>query len=156
MGGCRRVKHLTALMEARVVFQIHPPTSHTNRLQAGELTKFGFLVSPPVRHHLGSLIRVPGYSSLLSFLIKNQQMRFQIFYLGYGKTGNKERATCFATLLQNELNSNFVLQPTKNNLATLFVARQVRTWVVRRATSPFESFSSKTLQNKLHVLCCPF
>ena len=26
--------------------------------------------------------------------------------LGYGKMGNKTRATCFATLLQNKLNSN--------------------------------------------------
>ena len=26
--------------------------------------------------------------------------------LGYVKTGNKKRATCFATLLQNELNSD--------------------------------------------------
>ena len=26
--------------------------------------------------------------------------------LRYGKTGNKKRATCFATLLQNKLNSN--------------------------------------------------
>ena len=28
--------------------------------------------------------------------------------LRYGKTGNKKRATCFATLLQNELNSDIV------------------------------------------------
>ena len=28
------------------------------------------------------------------------------WYSWYGKTGNKKRATCFSTLLQNELNSD--------------------------------------------------
>lgn len=39
--------------------------------------------------------------------------------------------------------SSQVLPPTKTNLATLFFARQVRTWVVKHATSLFNSFRSK-------------
>ena len=46
-----------------------------------------------------------------------------------------------------------VLPPSNKNLATLFVARQVRTWVVKRATSP--RFAAKS-QNKLHVLVARF
>ena len=77
-------------------------------------------------------------------------------YLRHGKTGNKKRAICFATWLQNELNSVLlVLPPTKTNLASLFLARQGRTWVVKRATSPFNLVAAM-LQNKLHVVCCPF
>ena len=48
-----------------------------------------------------------------------------------------------------------VLPPTKTNLATLFLARQGRTWVVKRATSVLSWFAAM-LQNKLHVFCCPF
>ena len=33
-------------------------------------------------------------------------MSFVQCELWYGKTGNNKRATCFATLLQNELNSD--------------------------------------------------
>ena len=48
----------------------------------------------------------------------------------------KKRVTCFAKLLQNDLISNVACFTThKTNLATLFVARQLRTWVVKRATS---------------------
>ena len=35
-----------------------------------------------------------------------------------------------------------VLPLKKTNLATLFAARQVRTWLVKRATSVFNSFCS--------------
>ena len=58
-------------------------------------------------------------------------------------TGNKKHATCFAALLQNELNSNAVRFTTQEkNLATLFDAGQVRMWVVKRATWLFNSFCS--------------
>ena len=53
------------------------------------------------------------------------------------KTGNKNRATCFATLLQNE-----VKKRRKTTLATSFVERQVCTWVVKRASLLFNSFCS--------------
>ena len=45
--------------------------------------------------------------------------------LSYSKTGNKKRATCFATLLQNEMNTNVALFNTRIRtcLATNKVAR---------------------------------
>ena len=53
-----------------------------------------------------------------------------------GKTGNKKRATAFQ--LQNELNSDVARFTThEKNPATLFVARQARRSVVKRATSLF-------------------
>ena len=56
-----------------------------------------------------------------------------------GKTGNKKRATAFQ--LQNELNSDVARFTThEKNPATLFVARQARRSVVKRATSLFSSF----------------
>ena len=71
--------------------------------------------------------------------------------------GNKKRATCLAILLQNELNSNvarFTTQETKN-LATLFVAKQVGTWVITRAISLLTRFAAM-LQNRLHFFGFPF
>ena len=38
-------------------------------------------------------------------------------YLRYGKTGNKKRAICFATWLQNELNSDVARFTTHENKA---------------------------------------
>ena len=49
-----------------------------------------------------------------------------------------------------------VLPPTKTNLATLFLARYGRTWVVKRATLLFNLVCSNMLQTKLHDFCCPF
>ena len=51
-----------------------------------------------------------------------------------GKTGNKKKCTtCFATLLQTELNSDVACftKHEKKNFARFFVTRQVRMWVVR-------------------------
>ena len=57
-----------------------------------------------------------------------------IGYLAHGKTGNK---------MQNELKSDVARFTThENNLATVFLARQGRTWVVKRATSLFSLFCS--------------
>ena len=65
--------------------------------------------------------------------------------IGYNKTGRKKRATCFATFLENELNSADVARCTihagTNN-------QQIRlqgfiSWVVKRATSLFNSFCGK-------------
>ena len=58
-----------------------------------------------------------------------------IGYLRYGKTANKKRKI-FATWLQKELNSDVARFTTyENNLTTLFLAKQGRTWVLKRATS---------------------
>ena len=47
---------------------------------------------------------------------------------GTRKTGNEKLATCFATLLQNELNNDFARFTThEKNLATSLSARQIRT-----------------------------
>ena len=61
-----------------------------------------------------------------------------IGYLKNGKTGNKKRAICFTTWLQNELNSDvarFTTYENKPYITTLFLAKQGRTWVLKRATS---------------------
>ena len=55
----------------------------------------------------------------------------------------QKSATCFVKLVLNELNSNDVRFTTyEKSLATLFVTRQVRTSVVKRETSLFNSFCS--------------
>ena len=63
-------------------------------------------------------------SSLVYGLIKKFPIR-KFDALKYGKTGNKKRATCFATLLQNELNSDVARCNTlvRTCLATNKVAR---------------------------------
>ena len=38
--------------------------------------------------------------------VKIRDLEPAFFQVRYGKTGNKKRATCFATVLQNELNSD--------------------------------------------------
>ena len=66
-----------------------------------------------------------------------------LFYKMYGKTGNKKLATCFATLLQNELNSDVARKTThEKKPCNLIFATQVQTWVVniKRPTSLFNSF----------------
>ena len=58
---------------------------------------------------------------------------------------NEQQKTCnlFETLVQNELNIDVAPFTTLGkNLATLFGARQVRTWVVKRATLLVNWFSS--------------
>lgn len=65
------------------------------------------------------------------------------------KTTNKKRTTSLVTLQQNELNS--VIAHEKKNLATRFVARQVRTLVVKRATSLFSFCSNITKQVELFI-----
>ena len=47
-----------------------------------------------------------------------------------------------------------VLPPTKKTLATLFVARQIKTWV-ENAQQRYSTRFAVMLQNKLHVSCCP-
>ena len=80
----------------------------------------------------------------------------------YLKMGNKKRATWFATLLQNESNSDvkrFNYHPCSNLLTTWFVVRQV--WcgwynAQHRYSTCFETMFFSVLQNKLHVFCFPF
>ena len=38
--------------------------------------------------------------------VKNRDLEPAFFQVRYGKTGNKKRATCFTTLLQNELKND--------------------------------------------------
>ena len=67
------------------------------------------------------------------------------------KQETKKHATCFATLLQNELNSDVARFTTnKKNLATLFTARQFRTWIEKRTILLFN------VAQQVHVLCCSF
>ena len=55
--------------------------------------------------------------------------------------GNKKHAACFATLLQNELNRD-VARFTTHVQTCLATNQVVDRWVVKRATSLFNSFCS--------------
>ena len=57
------------------------------------------------------------------------------------------RLCCKTSELNSDVARSQVLPATKTNLATLFVARQVRTWVVKHATSLFNSFCSNVACN---------
>ena len=67
--------------------------------------------------------------------------------ISYSKTGSKKRATCFVTFLENELNSDVarctIHAVTKNQQIRLqgFIS-----WVVKRATSLFNSFCGKVVK----------
>ena len=70
-------------------------------------------------------------------------VELKLLVLRYGKTGNKKRATCFATLLRNELNSDVtrfttLIKPVNN----LICCKTGFIWVVKRATSLFNWFCS--------------
>ena len=86
---------------------------------------------------------------------------FTHFPTSYSKTGKKKqqqkkRATCFATLLQNELISKVACFTThKTNLVTLFVARQVRTWVVTRVTSLSQLVLQHYVAKQVARFFCP-
>ena len=58
--------------------------------------------------------------------------------------------------MQNELNSDVARFTTQeNNLATVFLARQGRTWVVKRATSLFNLVCSNVAK-QVALFYCPF
>ena len=62
------------------------------------------------------------------------------------KRATKKRATCFATLPQNELRGMLRVVPP------FLVARHVRTMVIKRTTSLFNSFSSNVAKQVAHFL----
>ena len=69
---------------------------------------------------------------------------------------NSKRATCFATLRQNELNNDVARFTTRIKP----VLQQIRLlaglmWVVKRATSLFNSFCSNVAK-QVARFCCPF
>ena len=68
-----------------------------------------------------------------------------------GKTSNM----CRGLLQKVELLSTFC-NKFSQPATTWFVARHVWTWVVKRATSLFNSFCSRMFQNKLHVFVACF
>ena len=67
-----------------------------------------------------------------------------VYFDWYGKNG-QQKTTCFATLLRIELNSDvarFTTYVKRTLQPDLLHVRQVRRWVIKRATSPFNSFCS--------------
>ena len=73
-----------------------------------------------------------------------------IGYLRYGKTGrNKKRAICFATWLQNELNSDVARFTTHENKPCILIS-------CNYAQHRYSTWFAAMLRNKLHVFCCPF
>ena len=74
----------------------------------------------------------------------------------YGKTSRKNgQLVLWLCCKRSWIGMLCVLPPTKTNLATLFVARQVRTWVVKRTTSLLNSFCSNFTKQVAHF-CRPF
>ena len=66
----------------------------------------------------------------------------------------KKRATCFVTLLQNELKSDVARFTT--HVQTCLATNQVHSREVKRATlRSFPTRFAALWQNKLHVFCCP-
>ena len=75
---------------------------------------------------------------------------------GQQKTCNKKRATCLATLLQNELNSDVTrLPPTVKPVINLICCKTGLMWVVKRVHLYSTRFAAM-LQEKLHVFCFRF
>ena len=73
----------------------------------------------------------------------------------YGKTSRKNgQLVLWLCYKRSWIGMLCVLPPTKTNLATLFVARQVRTWLnaQHRYWTPFAAI----LQNKLHIFVARF
>ena len=70
------------------------------------------------------------------------------------KNGRKERTTCLATLLKNELNSDVlpVLPPAFKPVDNLICCKTGLTWVVKRATSLFNSFYSNVARQVVRFL----
>ena len=74
-----------------------------------------------------------------------------VLNLRYGKTGNKKHATCLATLLQNELNSDVVhfTTPIKPVLQQIRLLTGLN--VDSKTTTLLCSSVAALLQKKLHV-----
>ena len=72
------------------------------------------------------------------------------------KTGNKKRATCLATLLQNKLNSDVARITTHIKLVSTnqIVNRFERWW--QNVRHHYSTCSAAVLQDNYHVFCCPF
>ena len=80
---------------------------------------------------------------------------FKWFWTIFSLGAPEKRGIFFATLQQNELNSDVVRFTTR--VRTLLATNMTPSFffvMINRATSLFNSFEA-TLQ-KLHVLCCPF
>ena len=77
-----------------------------------------------------------------------------IGYLRSGKTGNKKRAICFETWLQNELHSDVARFTT--HLKKPYNLISCKTGSNMGGKTRNIAISAAMLQNKLHVFCCPF
>ena len=70
--------------------------------------------------------------------------------LRYGKTANKNYATCLATLLQNELTSDVARFTTHHRLLTgLNMGCETHNIAIQLLLQRY-------CKTKLHVSCCPF
>ena len=77
--------------------------------------------------------------------------------LSYSKTCSKKHATCFATLLQSELNtnSNNAHYTTHVRICIAKIRSQGFLWMVN-AQHRYSTRFAAMLQNKLQGFCCPF
>ena len=65
-----------------------------------------------------------------------------------------KRATC-TDFVAKSRTTLYILRKLLETCSNLIVAKQLWTWVVKRATSLFNSFCSNVAKQR-HVFCCPF
>ena len=75
---------------------------------------------------------------------------FELITENYFAIGLSERYGAIKRATTKKCSTLRLLTPAKKIRATLFVARQVRTWAVKRATSLFNSFCNN-VRNQLHI-----
>ena len=76
--------------------------------------------------------------------------------LSCSKTGNKKRATCFATLLQHELNTNSDIEHFTTHVQTCIAKTRSQGFVGGNTRDIAIQLVLQQCCKKLHVFCYPF
>ena len=125
--------HIHFHLHPHVHFHFHPPHSHLHSLFHSHFYSHHHPYPYFHSHSLDVAVAVQ-----LRVTVKKATKNVQLFLEHCCKTS-------WIAMLR-------VLPPTKTNLATLFIARQVRTWVVKRATSVFNWFCSNVAKRVARFL----
>ena len=89
----------------------------------------------------------------MQLFILRESWNLRQFWIDYGELFRdwfERKVRCYKTGNNKEMFNFAPFNTREKILATLFVARQVRTWAVKRATSLFNSFCNN-VRNQLHV-----
>ena len=79
-----------------------------------------------------------------------------IGYLKNGKTGNKKRAICFTTWLQNELNSDVARFTTYENEPYNLISCKTESNTGGKTRNIATQLGLQQCCKTMHVVCCPF